>query len=125
MPTYDYRCENGHVTEFRRGRDCVSLPCPVCTEEAKRVPFYASVVLVTETGVGTGYGRYRPVGSETRDKNGRTRVSLFQEASAELSYAHKKREEEVGQELPRRGYYKEGVKRAQALDSNVGGGNSA
>ena len=115
MPTYDFKCEAGHVTELRRGREVYSLPCPECGLEAARVPFYASQQLITETGVGSGYCVYRPVGAETKDKAGRTRVSLMQEAASELDYAHKKREEAVGHELPSKPYYKMGVRRAKEL----------
>jgi len=117
MPRYDYRCENGHIIELRRGTGVESVPCPECGEVAERVPFYASVELVTATGVGTGYGRYKPVGSEITDRNGRTRVSLFQEASAEVAYAHEKREQEVGHKLPSKSLYKEGLRRARAIEA--------
>jgi len=116
MPTYDFRCEAGHVTEARRRMGCNDpILCPECGLEALRVPFYASQVLVTETGVGSGYCVYRPVGAETKDKAGRTRVSLMQEAASELDYAHRKQEEAVGHELPSKPYYKMGVQRAKEL----------
>ena len=47
-----------------------------------------------------------------KDKHGRYRVSLFQEASADVADAHEKREQEVGRELPGPSLYKEALKRA-------------
>ncbi len=36
MPTYDYRCECGVVTEARRGVEVREIPCPACGGKAKR-----------------------------------------------------------------------------------------
>lgn len=39
MPTYDYRCGNGHVFEVFHGiKDDSPRHCPECGAEAKRVP---------------------------------------------------------------------------------------
>ena len=115
MPRYDFKCLGGHLTERRVPMSIRTIPCPVCGEESQRVPFYVTTVIVTETGVGSGYGRYKPVGSEIKDKNGRIRLDLFQEATDELDHSHKKAEEIAGKPLPRRNYYKEGMARAKAL----------
>lgn len=38
MPTYDYRCPNGHEFElFQRMSDDPQAPCPECGETAERV----------------------------------------------------------------------------------------
>jgi len=39
MPTYDYRCEKGHVFELFHGiKDETPRTCPKCGKSAKRVP---------------------------------------------------------------------------------------
>ena len=39
MPTYDYRCENGHVFElFHSIKDDSPKSCPECGASARRVP---------------------------------------------------------------------------------------
>ena len=39
MPTYDYRCENGHTFElFHSIKDDSPKTCPQCNAPAKRVP---------------------------------------------------------------------------------------
>ena len=111
MPLYDYCCGSGHVTEARRGRDCESILCPACGEEARRVAVYAEQTIIGET-VAKGVSSATRAGN-IKDKHGRTRVSLFQEASAEIDRAHQKREQEVGRELPSPSLYKEAMKRAR------------
>lgn len=54
-----------------------------------------------------------------KDKHDRTRVSVFQEASQEIDYNHRKAENEVGHELPRPDHYAEGVRRAKEAGANV------
>lgn len=49
MPLYEYRCEQGDVTEARRGVDCEAIPCPACGREARRVPFYESQYIIGKT----------------------------------------------------------------------------
>lgn len=115
MPTYDFKCKAGHVTEKRTSMGVASVPCPECGQDAPRVPFYSSVVLVTETGVGSGYGLFRPVGSEIKDRNGRVRLGLFEEACEELHHAHEKHEESAGHELLNTPYYKIAKKKADAI----------
>jgi len=36
MPSYDFRCDCGEVTEARRGVDVKSIPCPACGGNAVR-----------------------------------------------------------------------------------------
>lgn len=44
MPTYEYRCAEGHATERRvRSYDLVAIDCPACGSEAQRAPAYSSV----------------------------------------------------------------------------------
>ena len=45
MPTYAYRCSNGHQYEMREGFDAPSRQaCTVCGEQAKRVLFPPPIV---------------------------------------------------------------------------------
>ena len=45
MPTYEYKCSNGHHYEMREGFDAPSRqPCPTCGAEAKRVLFPPPIV---------------------------------------------------------------------------------
>jgi len=58
VPTYDYCCELGHVTERRAGMDWESIPCPLCGRIARRVPVYAEQYIRGET-VARGVPRAR------------------------------------------------------------------
>jgi putative FmdB family regulatory protein len=49
MPLYDYRCNEGHVTEVRAGYDVKTLPCPTCGREAHRIPVYRVQYINGET----------------------------------------------------------------------------
>ena len=93
--------------------DTTEIPCPICKLMAKRVPFYHSQVIITETGVGSKYGL--PRSNEAYTKDGRYAVSRFQEASQELDYNYKRAEESAQRELPSHNLYKEGLKRAERL----------
>lgn len=45
MPTYEYRCTNGHQYETREGFDAPSRQeCPTCGAQAKRVLFPPPIV---------------------------------------------------------------------------------
>ena len=48
-PLYDFRCEEGHVTEVRAGREVQALLCPTCGRVAHRVPIYKSQYINGET----------------------------------------------------------------------------
>jgi putative FmdB family regulatory protein len=50
MPTYDYRCKCGEITEARRGVEVSSLPCPLCGGTAHRVPVYEEQYTRTDSG---------------------------------------------------------------------------
>jgi len=110
MPTYDYECPNGHTTERRAERSLEYINCPECEAEARRVPIYYSQYISGET-VAKGSSRATREGN-IKDKHGRTRVSVFQEASAEIDYRHQKAENEVGHELPHPDLYKRALRRA-------------
>ena len=45
MPTYEYRCPNGHQYETREGFDAPSRQdCPTCGAQAKRILFPPPIV---------------------------------------------------------------------------------
>lgn len=116
-PRYDYACECGNVVEEVRGYEEDSIPCPSCSKPAQRVPVYAEQFISGETC---------PKGNATRagnitDPKGRTRVSVFQEASQEFDYAHKKAENEQGRKLKSPNPYKEGLKRAREMGAKING----
>lgn len=69
MPTYDFRCAMGHVTERRAGYDQSAIGCPVCGAEARR----ASINRLGMSGFATPPMRSRPVG-----------LSAFTEAQGEM-----------------------------------------
>lgn len=99
--------------------DCVTIPCFACHEPAQRVPFYESQHIIGET---CAKGRVNATrAGDVTDRHGRKRLSLFQEASQEIDYAHTKREAEVGHPLKGRGYYQEGVRRANVIRAAGGG----
>jgi hypothetical protein len=77
------------------------------------VPFYDSQFIICETGPKAAPNATRA--GNIKDKHGRYRVSLFQEACADVDEAHEKREQEVGRELPAPPLYKEAVKRAKKV----------
>jgi hypothetical protein len=110
MGLYDYRCVNGHTTEKRADRNLQHIICPECGEAANRVAVYQDQYIFGET-VAKGGSRATREGN-IKDKYGRTRVSVFQEASAEIDYAHTKAENEVGCELPHPDLYKRALRRA-------------
>jgi len=107
-PRYDYCCECGKTTESVQGMEVVFIPCPKCGRPAKRSACYTPY-LHTESGVRTGPSDRR---ANIKDEHGRTRVSVFQEASQEIDYRHTKAENEVGHELPHPDLYKRALRRA-------------
>ena len=113
MPLYDYRCENGHVTERKADYALEYIDCPECDAAAGRVATYQNQYIRGET-VAKGSSRATREGN-IKDKHGRTRVSVFQEASAEIDYAHTKAENEAGRELPSPKLYKKAMRRASQL----------
>lgn len=42
MPTYDFQCRSGHVSEQHAGYDDESAPCSVCGRKAKRLPSFGT-----------------------------------------------------------------------------------
>jgi putative FmdB family regulatory protein len=93
MPLYDFECPAGHVTEKRAGLSDEAMPCPLCGESARRVPFYASQYINGET-VAKGRSKATRLGNVV-DKHGRYRVGLFQEASAEVAHTCDKAEKPI------------------------------
>ena len=94
-----------------------AIPCPACGREAERAPFYASVYLIGDT-VAKGTVRASREGN-VKDGHGRYRVSLFQEAAAEVDYAHTRAEQNVGHELPPPDLYKIALRRARSAAAGV------
>ena len=122
MPTYQYNCPNGHSFQKQAGREDSEIPCPRCGKTAQRAPFvYDGLPAIMGETVAKGYtsvARDAP-GGNIKDKHGRTRVSVFQEASAEIDYAHKKAENSAGRELPSPDLYKRGLQRAATENKQV------
>ncbi len=112
MPTYDFGCTCGQVTELRKGYGVTSIPCPACGNEANRLAVYPGQFIVTETGAKGGRRAEVPLSDR------RYNVSRFEEASQELDYAHVKAENEVGHELPSPSYYKHAMARAEGINPN-------
>ena len=108
MPTYDYVCRCGEITESVQGMEVVTIPCPKCNRMARRSACYTPY-LHTETGVRMGPSDRK---ANIKDKHGRTRLSVFEEASQEIDYNHTKAENEVGHELPHPDLYKRALRRA-------------
>ena len=79
MPTYDYRCKRGHVTESTQGIGTVSIPC-VCGTSAERVQVYRSQYISGET-VATGR---TPRKHEALDDKGRFNLGRVIEAQHEM-----------------------------------------
>jgi hypothetical protein len=116
-PRYNYACKCGSVVEEVRGYEEDSIPCSSCSERAQRVAVYAEQFIIGETcpkGIATRAGNIK-------DSKGRTRVSLFQEASEEMNYAHVKAENEQGRKLKSPNLYKAGVARARQMGAPIRG----
>lgn len=115
MPRYDFTCELGCGThEAVRGYDEEETGCPKCGGPARREAVYLPYIR----------GETCPRGNATRagnikDKSGRTRVSLFTEASEEMNYAHVKAENEQGRKLESPNLYKAGVERARQMGAKI------
>ena len=119
MPLYDFCCEQGHVTEMRAGVEVACRACPICGRDAQRVPFYESQFIIGET-VARGVTKATREGN-IKDKHGRTRVSLFQEAASELAYAHERAEETAGKKLPQPDLFRAGLREAQRRGARLAG----
>lgn len=109
MPIYDFCCENGHLIERREGYETTIIPCPLCGAPAHREAVYFSQSIVTETGVKIGRKTEVP-----RDER-RYDLSLFQEASAELDYAHQQAEEIAQRKLTSENLWTKAKKKANAV----------
>jgi hypothetical protein len=118
MPRYDFTCELGCGThEEVRGYEVEETDCPKCGGPARREAVYPSQSICGDTV---------PKGNATRagnikDRNGRTRVSLFTEASEEMNYAHTKAENEQGRKLASPNLYKAGLERARQMGAQIRG----
>ena len=114
MPHYDYRCDCGEVTERRQGYDVAVIPCPLCGAPAQRVAVYAYQTTITETG-GNSYPRL----NNAKSKDGKYRVSDFQEASAEIDYAATQIEKREGKPVKVPSPYKAGLRKAARMGAKV------
>jgi len=63
MPTYDFRCKCGEVSEVRAGYDAPPITCPACGGVAYRAPFCAGVSIRGATVAGSW-----PTTPEDRDE---------------------------------------------------------
>lgn len=111
MPRYEYVCKCG-VFEEVRGFEEDSAPCPSCGDAARRNPVNLPYIR----------GETVPKGQATRagnikDKKGRYRVSLFQEASEQYSYETEKAVERGEPEGP--SPYKAGMERARRMGAKI------
>ena len=88
MPRFDYICRKKHKTEAERGRDCESILCPTCHKVAARLPYSTGVYLVGDT-VSNGLTGATRAGN-IKDRNGRWRVNLYEEASLQVADARQK-----------------------------------
>ena len=114
MPYYDFACKCGEVTEAQAGYETSSLPCRACGAPAQRVAVYAYQTTITETG-GNSYPRL----DNAKSKDGKYRVSDFQEASAELDYAASRIEQREGKPVKTPNPYKAGLKKAARMSAKV------
>lgn len=85
MPRYDYRCDEGHVTEAVAGVEVGLLPCPACGRQARRVPFCESVSIQGET---VAKVRYREQNPSLR--HGYMDMDRFKEAHQDVLRASRK-----------------------------------
>ena len=115
MPTYDYSCPCGRVTEFKAGYEVTTISCPACGSTAPRVAVYMEQSIRGDTvpkGIATRRGNIK-------DKNDRYRVSLFQEASEEVAHDDAKREYHGLPKAPN--LYKAGVAEARRRGAAIRG----
>ena len=99
MPVYDYGCENGHITEARRGFSVTSIPCATCGTDAQRRSVYRFGVS------GVPQPKYR--------------LTEYQEAGQEANYYHERMEQDRGQPLAQRDLVRGAIKQARAQGAKV------
>lgn len=108
MPRYDYGCKACDlVVEEVQGYDVSAVPCPSCGEPAQRIPVYEYQIIQGET-VAKGITRASRAG-DIKNKHGKYRVSLWQEAQAEAYHAREKAE------APHPDLYRKAKQKAKAL----------
>ncbi len=107
MPTYNFLCGSGHVTEQRRGFDTTSAPCLCCGELAMR-QFSATGQYIIGDTVANGKA---VVPKDER----RYDLKLFQEAGAMLEHEHKKAEEIAQRPLKSDNLWQRGKRKADAI----------
>jgi len=89
MPTYTFRCPQGHMFDRRVSRDTYQVPSDQhcgCVATAERLAVYA----VNFCGFKPAPVGERSLGQEFKD---------YSEASAELEYQHSRNEEAAGKPL--------------------------
>ena len=118
MPRYDFTCELGCGTHEKRvGYEVDESGCPKCGGPARREAVYPNQSIIGDTC---------PKGNATRagnikDKNGRTRVSLFTEACEEMNYGHIRAENEQGRKLKSPNLYQAGLSKARQMGASIRG----
>lgn len=109
MPFYDYRCGacDGSATR-RGGYDASTIPC-VCGATMRRAEFNCPE-LIGETV--PKYGA-KPGAAGIKDKYGRWRLGLMQEAQAEVMHSYEKEERKPPS------LYKHGLQRARQMGAPI------
>lgn len=105
MPTYTFRCPNGHEFDRRVSRDTYQVTSDAycgCVATARRQEVYA-----------INFGGFARTPPKERDWS--SDFKSYQEASHEIDYKHSRIEEGVGKALPNPPLFKAAKKRAQAL----------
>ncbi len=98
MPRYDYRCENGHITEALRPASVVQIDCPACLGLAQRQSIYV---------ISQGSKTQPPMGQRP------LRIGEYQEAAAEVGYQLTERNKHLEHPLSTPDYY--GIAKKTAL----------
>ncbi len=102
MPLFTYICTAGHSHDaLGQVRSPSCRPCPECGGQAERQQFYANTV-IGETRTPLDEKRYD--------------IKEFEEASAEVEYAHEKAQNEAGRELKTPSMWNESKRRAKDLE---------
>ena len=81
MPTYDYRCSKGMITEAVLPYGTSEIGCPCCGGVAQRLAVYAEQTIIGET-VARPNGRR--LGNSAKNKYGQWDLRIVKEAQHEL-----------------------------------------
>ena len=78
MPTYDYRCSKGMITEAVLPYGTSEICCPCCGGVARRLAVYAEQTIIGVDGAKT------PLGNSAKNKHGQWDLRIVKEAQHEL-----------------------------------------